>query len=91
MLTVSQCVRGPGELEAGISLLRHQLCDVTLACEDGEPVQAHKLLLAAGSARLSSLLCSAPPGPLCLLLPGLTAAQLQLCLAFLYHGQVGPA
>ena len=79
----------PGELGRSISLLRHQLCDVTLACEDGEPLAAHRLVLAAGSDRLAALLARAPPAQqLCLLLPGLTSNQGAAVLELLYCGEV---
>ena len=61
--------------------------DVTLACED-QQVRAHKVVLAAGSSKLRSILLSNPhPHPL-IYLSGVKFSILENILKFIYQGEV---
>ena len=61
--------------------------DVTLACEN-QQVGAHKLVLAAGSSKLRSILLSNPhPHPL-IYLSGVKFSILENLLKFIYQGEV---
>ena len=60
--------------------------DVTLACEENEQIQAHKVILAACSPFFRGILRNNQhPHPL-LYLKGVTAQDLQSVLNFMYHG-----
>ena len=64
-----------------------ELTDVTLVCAEGQ-VEAHRLVLAAASPLLRSLLArAAHPHPL-LFLVGLRLADLRLLMDFIYQGEV---
>ena len=62
-----------------------EFSDVTLASEDGYEVKCHKLILAASSFYLSSLinLASSP-----IILEDVSSNQLKKVLDFIYHGEV---
>ena len=61
--------------------------DVTLACED-QQVRAHKVVLAASSSKLRSILLNNPhPSPL-IYLSGVQFSILENILRFIYHGEV---
>ena len=61
--------------------------DVILACED-QQVRAHKVVLAAGSPKLRSILLSNPhPQPL-IYMSGVTFSVLENIVKFIYHGEV---
>ena len=64
-----------------------ELADVTLVCVEGQ-VEAHRLVLAAASPLLRSLLArAAHPHPL-LFLVGLRLADLRHLMDFIYQGEV---
>ena len=61
--------------------------DVTLACEDGQQVKAHRVILSASSPFFDSLLKRNPhPHPL-IIMRGIEARDLVAVLDFLYYGQ----
>jgi len=65
--------------------------DLTLACEDDEKIQAHKVILAACSSFFCHVLRHNPhPHPL-LYLKGIKHTDLQSLLSFMYHGEVSVA
>ena len=69
--------------------LRHdkEFVDVTLACEDGSQVEAHKVILAASSPFFQKLLKkNNHPHPL-IYMRGVRADELQAMLDFLYVGE----
>ena len=62
--------------------------DVTLACEDGGQVRAHRVVLAASSTLFRRILAeTAHPHPL-LFLQGVEVATLNPLLHFIYQGEV---
>ena len=64
-----------------------EFCDVTLACED-QQVRAHKVVLAASSPKLRSILLSNPhPNPL-IYLSRVKYSTLEDILKFIYSGEV---
>ena len=70
----------------GLSL-RQEFVDVTLACEGGE-VQAHKVILAAGSSFFRSVLLRMTPHPHPMIyLENIGTDQLQALVAFMYTGE----
>merc|ERR550519_2326051 len=64
-----------------------EFSDVTLACEDGQQIRAHKVILSASSTFFRDLLSNDHPQPL--LLRGLKGADLISVVDFIYHGEVG--
>ena len=61
--------------------------DVSLACED-QQLRAHKVVLAASSPKLRSILLSNPhPHPL-IYLSGVQFSVLENIIRFIYHGEV---
>ena len=64
------------------------LTDVTLACEDGEQVEAHKIVLATSSPFFMNLLKrNKHPHPL-IYMKGLKSEELLAILDFLYFGEI---
>ena len=64
-----------------------EFCDVTLACED-QQVRAHKVVLAASSPKLRSILLSNPnPHPL-IYLTGVKFFTMENIIKFIYTGEV---
>jgi len=64
-----------------------EFSDVTLACEDGQQIRAHKVILSASSTFFRDLL-SANDHPQPLLLRGLKGSDLISVVDFIYHGEV---
>jgi len=64
-----------------------EFSDVTLACEDGQQIRAHKVILSASSTFFRDLL-STNDHPQPLLLRGLKGADLISVVDFIYHGEV---
>ena len=61
--------------------------DVTLACDDGQLVKAHKVILAAASPFFKRILAQAAhPNPL-IHIQGIKAFHLKLMLHFIYLGR----
>ena len=64
-----------------------ELTDVTLACEDGQQIEAHKVVLASSSPFFMDLLKkNKHPHPL-IYLRGLTSTDLGAIMDFLYYGE----
>ena len=64
-----------------------ELSDVTLACEDGRQVEAHKIILASSSPFFMELLKkNKHPHPL-IFMRGLKSKDLEAVVDFLYHGE----
>jgi len=65
--------------------------DVTLASDDDHQVQAHKIILSAGSHFFSNILTKTKhPSPF-LYLKGITGVELEYVIEFLYNGEVNIA
>merc|ERR1712055_249132 len=65
-----------------------EFADVTLACEDGQQVEAHKVILAASSPFFQNLLRrNKHPHPL-IYMRGVKSDDLGAIVDFLYYGQV---
>jgi len=65
--------------------------DITLTCEDGKQVSAHRLVLAGCSPVLRTILTSTELGPQArphLYLRGVSTSDLSSLLAFMYQGEV---
>ena len=61
--------------------------DVTLACEDGQQIDAHKVILAASSPVFQSMLKrNKHPNPL-IYMRGLTSEDLRTIIDFMYFGE----
>ena len=66
---------------------QHDFTDVTLACEDGQQVEAHKVVLVASSPFFLNILKrNKHPHPL-IYLRGVGSENLLAIVDFLYHGQ----
>ena len=65
----------------------NEFADVTLACEDGQQVEAHKVILAASSPFFQNLLKrNRHPHPL-IFMRGMKSENLQAIVDFLYCGE----
>ena len=65
-----------------------ELFDVTLACDDGKQLDAHKVILSACSPIFRQMLAkSKHPQPL-IFMPGMRSKELEDMLDFLYNGEV---
>ena len=61
--------------------------DVTLVCEDGQQIEAHKVILAAASPLFQKLLkCNKHPHPM-IYMRGMKYSELVAIADFLYHGE----
>ncbi|MCL4162389.1 UNVERIFIED_CONTAM: hypothetical protein GTU68_015487, partial [Idotea baltica] len=72
------------------SLLRQEaFTDVTLACEDGVTLNAHRLVLAACSSYFSNLFSSTSPiqHPI-VVLKDVRASEMKALLHYMYRGEV---
>eukprot|EP00092_Neocalanus_flemingeri_P092404 GFUD01117296.1.p1 GENE.GFUD01117296.1~~GFUD01117296.1.p1 ORF type:complete len:350 (+),score=74.58 GFUD01117296.1:35-1084(+) len=65
--------------------------DLTLACDDDEQIQAHKVILAACSPFFRNVLRRNPHQHPLLYLKGVKYTDLQSVLSFMYHGEVNVA
>ena len=65
--------------------------DVTLACSDGEQLQAHKVILSACSSFFRNVLRRNPHAHPLLYLKGVKHEDLKSILDFMYHGEVNVA
>lgn len=63
------------------------LVDVTLACEDGTQIEAHKIVLTAGSHFFKSLLKTKRKDTPIIYMRGLKGSELSAIVDFLYHGE----
>ena len=63
------------------------LFDVTLATEDGHHIQAHKMILSAGSNFFSDIFLNSDHTNMLVYLKGIRKAQLQNITDFLYNGE----
>ena len=73
-------------ISSAFSNLRDNLTDVTLISEDGQHMEAHKIILSASSPFFMNLLkISKHPSPL-IYLKGFKAKDLHSILDFMYHG-----
>ena len=66
----------------------NDFADVTLACEDGKQVKAHKVILAASSPFFQNLLKRNPHQHPLIYMRGVKSADLVAIVDFLYHGEV---
>merc|ERR1719232_1304441 len=63
------------------------LADVTLATEDGQQIQAHKIVLSAGSNFFSDIFVKSNHPNMLVYLKGITFAELEPVINFLYNGE----
>jgi len=64
-----------------------RLCDVTIATEDGEYIQAHKIALCAGSNFFSDIFMKNNHSNMLVYLKGISSSMLQPVLDFMYNGE----
>ena len=62
-------------------------CDVTLASDDGHTIDAHRVILTAGSEFFGEVCRQAGPSKLFLYLKGIKRQELENVVDFLYNGQ----
>ena len=62
-------------------------CDVTLVCEDGQQIVAHKVLIAAASPVIRNMLKSNKHSHPMLFFLGVKYRDLTTLLDFIYHGE----
>jgi len=73
---------------SGIFNNNQRFTDVTLASEDGEQVNAHKIILSSSSAVFEKMLSVNTDKHLLLYLRGCTMTDLEYLLHFIYLGEV---
>ena len=64
-----------------------KLFDVTLATDDGDHIQAHKMILSAGSYFFSDMFIKSTHANMLVYLKGIRKAELEPVLDFLYNGE----
>merc|ERR1712204_43908 len=64
-----------------------RLFDVTIATEDGQHIQAHKLVLSAGSHFFSDIFMKTNHSNMLIYLKGISSAELEPVTDFLYNGE----
>merc|ERR1712204_71014 len=64
-----------------------EFADVTLACEDGQQIRAHRVILSSCSPWFRSILTKNPHQHPLILLKGIRHRELQLILGFVYLGR----
>ena len=62
--------------------------NVTLMCEDGEPVPSHRIVLAAGSDFFSKVLAQTDHANPLIYLKGVERSDLDCMIDFLYYGEM---
>ena len=89
----SFCLRSnkfPDIICQSIKILRSEqdFADVTLACEDGKMVEAHKVILAASSPFFKRILKKSPHSHPLIYLKGIKSPDVEAVLNYMYHGEV---
>jgi len=64
-----------------------RLFDVTLVTDDGQHIQAHKIILSAGSHFFSDIFLKSNQTNMLIYLKGINSVQLENLLDFLYNGE----
>merc|ERR1712055_111144 len=64
-----------------------RLFDVTLVTDDGQHIQAHKLILSAGSHFFNDIFLKSNQTSILIYLNGINSAQLKYLLDFIYNGE----
>ena len=64
-----------------------RLSDVTLVTDDGQHIQAHKLILSAGSHFFSDIFLKSNQTNMLIYLKGINSVQLENILDFIYNGE----
>ena len=64
-----------------------RLFDVTLATDDGQHIQAHKMVLSAGSQFFSDIFMKTNHSNMLIYLKGISSAELEPVIDFLYNGE----
>merc|ERR1719245_970563 len=64
-----------------------RMFDVTLATEDGQQIQAHKIILSAGSEFFSDIFQNSHHSNILVYLKGIRIAQLETLVDFIYSGE----
>ena len=65
----------------------HNLSDVTLVTDDGQHIQAHKIILAAGSLFFEDIFIKSNHSNMLIYLKGIHSCELEQVLNFLYTGE----
>ena len=68
-----------------------RLFDVTLVTDDGQHVQAHKIILSAGSNFFSDIFMKSNHSNMLVYLKGISSDKLELVINFIYSGEVSLA
>merc|ERR1719245_2696902 len=64
-----------------------RMFDVTLATEDGQQIQAHRIILSAGSNFFSDIFLNSHQSNIFVYLKGIRIAQLENLIDFIYSGE----
>merc|ERR1719245_2790781 len=64
-----------------------RMFDVTLATEDGQQIQAHRIILSAGSKFFSDIFLNSHHNNILVYLKGIRIAQLETLVDFIYSGE----
>merc|ERR1712055_301411 len=76
-------------IKAYLRILREdqRLFDVTLVTDDGQHIQAHKIILSAGSHFFSDIFLKSNQTNMLIYLKGINSVQLEHLLDFIYNGE----
>ena len=66
----------------------HRLFDVTLVSDDGQHIQAHKIILSAGSNFFSDIFSKSNHSNMLVYLKGISSVKLEPIIDFIYDGEV---
>merc|ERR1712129_227135 len=66
---------------------KERLFDVTLTTDDGQHIQAHKMVLSAGSNFFSDIFIRTNHSNMLIYLKGISSAELEPVMDFLYNGE----
>ena len=69
----------------------HRFADVTLATDDGQHIQAHKIILSAGSHLFDNMFTKSNHSNMLVYLKGISSDHLEQILDFIYKGEVSIA
>merc|ERR1719430_2714617 len=64
-----------------------KLCDVTLVTDDGQHIQAHKIILSSGSNFFSDIFMKSNHSSMLVYMKGISSDKLEPVIDFIYNGE----
>ena len=86
------CMRSNNSQKDIVNFIRNlreneKLFDVTLVSGDGQQIQSHKIILAAGSIFFNDIFMKSNHNNMLIYLKGISSAQLEPIIDFMYRGE----